>query len=123
MFMIDVSQYVGEVLLRQDIGLIIEISPAPTTRIVRGVTNIIECKVRPIERILKVEGRTALTVELVGENVAVHTVCAVYYRDAAVKDGEGFIFVENEPMVLIVGFHKFSYRESGFTGRTTRGKH
>ena len=103
-----ISQYMGEVLLRQDIGLIIEISPAPTTRIVRWVTNIIECKVRPIGRILKTQGRTALTVGFVGENVAVHAVCAVYYRDAAVKDREGSIFIENEPMVLAVGFHEFS---------------
>jgi hypothetical protein len=110
-------------LLRQNIGLVIEIRSATATRIVRGVANIIECKVRPIERILKTEGRTALTVGLVGENVTIHAVCAVYYRDAAVKNGEGFIFIENEAMVLIVGFHEFSRGESGFTVRTTRGKH
>jgi hypothetical protein len=46
----------------------------------------------------------------------------VYQCGAAVKDGEGSIVVENEPMILVIGSDEFSSGESGIAGRTARGK-
>jgi hypothetical protein len=46
----------------------------------------------------------------------------MYYRGGAVKDSPGSIFVENVPMVYVVGSDEFSGRESGIAGRTARGK-
>jgi len=113
-------------LLRQGVGYVIEVSLAPATRIVRWVINIIECKVRPVERILEPLGNigTASIIGFFGENITVHTVRGSYQRATTFKYDLGSILVEDKPVIRIICSDKFPggevRRSRGGTG--TRGE-
>ena len=85
----DIPILIDKVLLRlrQGESHVIEISPPRDTRIVLGAAGIVECKVRPVERILHTHGRTAEIIGLKSENVGIHTVLAYYQSSTAFHYG------------------------------------